>query len=159
MALRAHQRALRPRVYGAVGRQTGAVRLGKRPAHRAPATLRAKDQHKGGPAACTKIDEVCIGSCISNIGYFRTFDKLLAGTFDISVKLWAAQHTKMDDSELLKVCHYANFPVPMPPRKCRATRFAWEIRRKYIKMSLCGLHLHAQLPQSLGLENQRVSGQ
>jgi aconitate hydratase 2/2-methylisocitrate dehydratase len=59
--------------------------------------------------ANTKIDEVFIGSCMTNIGHFRAASKLLAGQRDIPVKLWVAPPTKMDASELTKEGHYANF--------------------------------------------------
>jgi aconitate hydratase 2/2-methylisocitrate dehydratase len=56
-----------------------------------------------------KIDEVFIGSCMTNIGHFRAAAKLLGGQRDIPVKLWVAPPTKMDESELIKEGHYANF--------------------------------------------------
>jgi len=59
--------------------------------------------------AGTKIDEAFIGSCMTNIGHFRAAAKLLGGQRDIPVKLWVAPPTKMDESELIKEGHYANF--------------------------------------------------
>ena len=59
--------------------------------------------------AGTKIDEAFIGSCMTNIGHFRAAATLLAGQRDIPVKLWVAPPTKMDQSELIKEGHYANF--------------------------------------------------
>ena len=59
--------------------------------------------------AGTKIDEAFIGSCMTNIGHFRAAAKLLGGARDIPVKLWVAPPTKMDESELMKEGHYANF--------------------------------------------------
>jgi aconitate hydratase 2/2-methylisocitrate dehydratase len=59
--------------------------------------------------ANTKIDEAFIGSCMTNIGHFRAASKLLEGRRDIPVKLWVAPPTKMDQSELVKEGHYANF--------------------------------------------------
>src|SRR5450830_322890 len=56
-----------------------------------------------------KIDEVFIGSCMTNIGHFRAAAKLLGGQRDIPVKLWVAPPTKMDQSELIKEGHYAAF--------------------------------------------------
>jgi aconitate hydratase 2/2-methylisocitrate dehydratase len=55
----------------------------------------------------TKIDEVFIGSCMTNIGHFRAAGKLLEGKKDIPVRLWVAPPTKMDASELTKEGHYA----------------------------------------------------
>lgn len=57
----------------------------------------------------TKIDEVFIGSCMTNIGHFRAASKLLDGKRDIPVKLWVAPPTKMDASELTKEGHYGVF--------------------------------------------------
>ena len=57
----------------------------------------------------TKIDEVFIGSCMTNIGHFRAASKLLAGTKDIPVRLWVAPPTKMDATELTKEGHYGVF--------------------------------------------------
>jgi aconitate hydratase 2/2-methylisocitrate dehydratase len=59
--------------------------------------------------ANTKIDEAFIGSCMTNIGHFRAASKLLEGRRDIPVKLWVAPPTKMDQAELTKEGHYANF--------------------------------------------------
>ena len=59
--------------------------------------------------AGTKIDEAFIGSCMTNIGHFRAASKVLGGARDIPVKLWVAPPTKMDESELIKEGHYANF--------------------------------------------------
>ncbi len=59
--------------------------------------------------AGTKIDEAFIGSCMTNIGHFRAAAKLLGGQRDIPVKLWVAPPTKMDETELIKEGHYANF--------------------------------------------------
>ncbi|WKB52544.1 bifunctional aconitate hydratase 2/2-methylisocitrate dehydratase [Eleftheria terrae] len=52
------------------------------------------------------IDEVFIGSCMTNIGHFRAASKLLEGKRDIPVKLWVAPPTKMDAAELTKEGHY-----------------------------------------------------
>jgi aconitate hydratase 2/2-methylisocitrate dehydratase len=59
--------------------------------------------------AGTKIDEVFIGSCMTNIGHFRAASNLLAGKRDIPVKLWLAPPTKMDAAELTKEGHYGVF--------------------------------------------------
>lgn len=56
-----------------------------------------------------KIDEAFIGSCMTNIGHFRAASRLLEGRRDLPVKLWVAPPTKMDQSELTKEGHYANF--------------------------------------------------
>ncbi|MDO7704726.1 MAG: bifunctional aconitate hydratase 2/2-methylisocitrate dehydratase, partial [Burkholderiaceae bacterium] len=55
------------------------------------------------------IEEVFIGSCMTNIGHFRAASKLLEGKRDIPVKLWVAPPTKMDADELTKEGHYGVF--------------------------------------------------
>ena len=57
--------------------------------------------------AGSKIDEVFIGSCMTNIGHFRAASKLLEGKKDIATRLWVAPPTKMDAAELTKEGHYA----------------------------------------------------
>ncbi|MBC7700546.1 bifunctional aconitate hydratase 2/2-methylisocitrate dehydratase [Aquabacterium sp.] len=52
------------------------------------------------------IDEVFIGSCMTNIGHFRAASKLLEGMRDIPVKLWVAPPTKMDAQQLTEEGHY-----------------------------------------------------
>ncbi|QIY81325.1 bifunctional aconitate hydratase 2/2-methylisocitrate dehydratase [Chromobacterium violaceum] len=54
----------------------------------------------------TKIDEVFIGSCMTNIGHFRAASKLLEGKADIPVRLWVAPPTKMDAKQLTEEGHY-----------------------------------------------------
>ena len=54
----------------------------------------------------TKIDEVFIGSCMTNIGHFRAASKLMEGKRDIPVKLWVAPPTKMDAKQLSDEGHY-----------------------------------------------------
>jgi aconitate hydratase 2 / 2-methylisocitrate dehydratase len=59
--------------------------------------------------AGAKIDEVFIGSCMTNIGHFRAASRLLEGRRDIPVKLWIAPPTRMDAAELTKEGHYGVF--------------------------------------------------
>ena len=59
--------------------------------------------------AGVKIDEVFIGSCMTNIGHFRAASKLLEGKRDIPVKLWIAPPTKMDAHQLSEEGHYGVF--------------------------------------------------
>ncbi|KAF1687841.1 bifunctional aconitate hydratase 2/2-methylisocitrate dehydratase [Pseudoxanthomonas taiwanensis] len=61
--------------------------------------------------AGTKIDEVFIGSCMTNIGHFRAAARLLEGKRDIPTRLWVAPPTKMDASELTKEGYYGTFGV------------------------------------------------
>jgi aconitate hydratase 2/2-methylisocitrate dehydratase len=59
--------------------------------------------------AGAKIDEVFIGSCMTNIGHFRAAAKLLEGKRDIPTRLWVAPPTRMDAAELTKEGHYGTF--------------------------------------------------
>ncbi len=59
-----------------------------------------------GDVAGSPIDEVFIGSCMTNIGHFRAASKLLENKRDIPVKLWMAPPTKMDAKQLSDEGHY-----------------------------------------------------
>ncbi|WP_153108894.1 bifunctional aconitate hydratase 2/2-methylisocitrate dehydratase [Propionivibrio limicola] len=56
--------------------------------------------------AGTKIDEVFIGSCMTNIGHFRAAGKVLDGKTDIPTRLWIAPPTKMDAAILTEEGYY-----------------------------------------------------
>ena len=53
------------------------------------------------------IDEVFIGSCMTNIGHFRAAGKVLEGKSDIPTRLWIAPPTKMDAMILNEEGYYA----------------------------------------------------
>jgi aconitate hydratase 2/2-methylisocitrate dehydratase len=60
--------------------------------------------------AGTKIDEVFLGSCMTNIGHFRAAGKLLEQQKgDLPSKLWIAPPTKMDESQLTEEGYYDTF--------------------------------------------------
>jgi aconitate hydratase 2 / 2-methylisocitrate dehydratase len=56
--------------------------------------------------AGAKIDEVFIGSCMTNIGHFRAAAKVLEGKSDIPTRLWIAPPTKMDALVLTEEGYY-----------------------------------------------------
>jgi len=56
-----------------------------------------------------KIDEVFIGSCMTNIGHYRAAGKVLEGNSNIKSKLWIAPPTRMDESQLKKEGVYSIF--------------------------------------------------
>ena len=56
--------------------------------------------------AGAKIDEVFIGSCMTNIGHFRAAAKVLEGRADIPTRLWVAPPTKMDALILTEEGYY-----------------------------------------------------
>ena len=57
----------------------------------------------------TKIDEVFIGSCMTNIGHYRAAGKLLEKTNAIPTRLWIAPPTKMDEHQLMQEGYYNIF--------------------------------------------------
>jgi aconitate hydratase 2/2-methylisocitrate dehydratase len=59
--------------------------------------------------AGTKIDEVFIGSCMTNIGHFRAAGKLLEKAGNLPTRLWVAPPTKMDQSQLIEEGYYGTF--------------------------------------------------
>lgn len=60
--------------------------------------------------AGTKIDEVFIGSCMTNIGHFRAAGKMLEKTSTaIPTRLWISPPTKMDQHQLTEEGYYSTF--------------------------------------------------
>ncbi len=58
-----------------------------------------------------KIDEVFIGSCMTNIGHYRAAAKVLEGTGNIPTRLWIAPPTRMDEAQLRDEGVYSVFGV------------------------------------------------
>ena len=56
-----------------------------------------------------KIDEVFIGSCMTNIGHYRAAGKVLEDAGLIPTRLWVAPPTRMDEHELREEGVYAIF--------------------------------------------------
>jgi aconitate hydratase 2/2-methylisocitrate dehydratase len=54
-----------------------------------------------------KIDEVFIGSCMTNIGHYRAAGKVLSGQANIPTRLWISPPTKMDAHQLSEEGYYA----------------------------------------------------
>ena len=50
--------------------------------------------------AGTKIDEVFVGSCMTNIGHFRAAARILEGCSHVEGRLWVAPPTRMDEEQL-----------------------------------------------------------
>jgi aconitate hydratase 2/2-methylisocitrate dehydratase len=55
------------------------------------------------------IDEVFVGSCMTNIGLFRALGEVLKGEGVAKAKLWVAPPTKMDEAQLTEEGYYAAF--------------------------------------------------
>jgi aconitate hydratase 2/2-methylisocitrate dehydratase len=58
-----------------------------------------------------KVDEVFIGSCMTNIGHYRAAARVLDGASGIPTRLWIAPPTRMDESQLRDEGVYAVFGV------------------------------------------------
>jgi len=60
--------------------------------------------------AGTPIDEVFLGSCMTNIGHFRAAAKLLDSYGEpVPTRMWVAPPTKMDKAQLMQEGHYNSF--------------------------------------------------
>ena len=55
----------------------------------------------------TGIDEVFIGSCMTNIGHYRAAGELLKKAGSIPTRLWIAPPTRMDEHQLMEEGYYS----------------------------------------------------
>ncbi len=53
-----------------------------------------------------KIDEVFVGSCMTNIGHYRALGEVLNGEGQVPTRLWVVPPTKMDKNQLIKEGYY-----------------------------------------------------
>ncbi|EDX87623.1 aconitate hydratase 2 [Synechococcus sp. PCC 7335] len=56
-----------------------------------------------------KIDEVFIGSCMTNIGHYRAAAKVLENEGTVKGRLWICPPTRMDEQQLRKEGYYGTF--------------------------------------------------
>jgi len=56
-----------------------------------------------------KIDEVFVGSCMTNIGHYRALGEVLQGEGKVPTTLWIAPPTKMDKDQLTNEGYYSIF--------------------------------------------------
>lgn len=56
-----------------------------------------------------KIDEVFIGSCMTNIGHFRAVGKIFEGAPYLTTRVWLTPPTKMDAAQLMREGYFAIF--------------------------------------------------
>ena len=61
------------------------------------------------PKRIKNIDEVFVGSCMTNIGLFRALGEVLKGEGEVPTKLWIAPPTKMDEAQLTEEGYYSTF--------------------------------------------------
>ena len=59
------------------------------------------------PKRVKKIDEVFVGSCMTNIGHYRALGEVLKGAGQVPTKLWIAPPTKMDERSLQNEGYYS----------------------------------------------------
>ncbi len=55
------------------------------------------------------IDEVFVGSCMTNIGHYRALGEVLRGEGTVPTRLWVCPPTKMDEKQLTEDGYYAVF--------------------------------------------------
>ncbi len=62
--------------------------------------------------ANTPVDEIFLGSCMTNIGHFRAASRLLEKHGEpIPTRMWVAPPTKMDQAQLMQEGHYNSFAL------------------------------------------------
>ncbi len=54
-----------------------------------------------------KLDEVFVGSCMTNIGHFRALGEVLKGKGQVATRLWVVPPTKMDMKKLIEEGYYS----------------------------------------------------
>lgn len=54
-----------------------------------------------------RIDEIFIGSCMTNIGHFRAAGKIFEGAGYLDTRIWLTPPTKMDRTQLMKEGYYS----------------------------------------------------
>ena len=57
----------------------------------------------------TQIDEVFVGSCMTNIGHYRALGEVLKGEGAVPTRLWVCPPTKMDEKQLIEDGYYSIF--------------------------------------------------
>ena len=56
-----------------------------------------------------KIDEIFIGSCMTNIGHFRAAGRIFEGAGYLDTRIWLTPPTKMDRTQLMREGYYSIF--------------------------------------------------
>lgn len=56
-----------------------------------------------------KIDEIFIGSCMTNIGHFRAAGEIFRGCGHLDTRIWLTPPTKMDRAQLIREGYYSIF--------------------------------------------------
>ncbi|RAZ52487.1 aconitase family protein, partial [Campylobacter hyointestinalis] len=61
------------------------------------------------PKRPKNIDEVFVGSCMTNIGHYRALSEVLKGEGQVPTRLWVVPPTKMDEAQLRAEGRYSLF--------------------------------------------------
>jgi aconitate hydratase 2/2-methylisocitrate dehydratase len=56
-----------------------------------------------------RVDEVFVGSCMTNIGHYRATAKVLEGAGEVKTRLWICPPTRMDEQQLKEEGYYSIF--------------------------------------------------
>lgn len=75
------------------------------------------------------IDEVFIGSCMTNIGHFRAFGEIVKNAPPSQARLWVVPPSKMDEQELINEAIMRFLGLPGQGLKSQAVACAWAIKR------------------------------
>ena len=67
------------------------------------------DVKKLSDVAGVSVDEVFIGSCMTNIGHYRAAGKVLENVSSLPTRMWIVPPTKMDERELMEEGYYNIF--------------------------------------------------
>ncbi len=91
-----------------------------------------------------RVDEVFIGSCMTNIGHFRAAGQVLSGRAEpVSTRLWIAPPTRMDEAQLRREGYYGVFGAAGRGLSGRAVRCAWGTRPGSRTERRCSRHRRA----------------
>ncbi len=104
-----------------------------------------------------KIDEVFIGSCMTNIGHFRAAGKVLEGKSDIPTRLWIAPPTKMDALILTEEGYYGVLGKSGARMEMPGCSLCMGNQAQIRKGSHGDLHLDPQLPEPPRHRHPRLS--
>ncbi|PCI06311.1 MAG: bifunctional aconitate hydratase 2/2-methylisocitrate dehydratase, partial [Gammaproteobacteria bacterium] len=67
------------------------------------------DVKKLSDVAGVKVDEIFVGSCMTNIGHYRAASKVLENVRSLPTRMWIVPPTKMDERQLMQEGHYNIF--------------------------------------------------
>ena len=102
-----------------------------------------------------KIDEVFIGSCMTNIGHFRAAGQVLQGKKDMPTRLWVAPPTKMDanDSDRRRLLRHSG-SLRVPAWKLLAAHSVWVTKHQIRKGSTAVSTSTRNFPNRLGIDTR-----